>query len=94
MSAAVSAFTLLVALASPRTPLWPFVVANWLIFVPGMFLVMRNANNESGDPHALRSLVGHVMLALLAFAICGSLALYASNSLIRADDLLARSAGR
>ena len=53
-SATVSVFMLLVALASPSTPLWPFLLVNWLIFVPGGLLMMRNAKNERGDPQVLR----------------------------------------
>ncbi len=91
-STTVSVFTLLVSLSSPSTPLWPFVAVNWLIFVPGGLLMMRNANNESGDPQVIRGLMSQFALALLAFAICGNLAVYASDSLISPNDRLTRSA--
>jgi hypothetical protein len=85
-SVTVSAFMLLVALSSPRTPLWPLIVLNWLIFVPGGLLMMRNANNKSGDPEVTRGLIFQFTFALLAFAICGNLAFYVSNSVISPND--------
>lgn len=87
-SLVASVIMLLVALASPGTPLWPFIVANWLIFVPGGLLLFRNANNESGDPQVIRALVSRFTLALLAFAVSGQLALVSSNSLIHTNDEL------
>ena len=90
-SATVSVFMLLVALASPSTPLWPFLLVNWLIFVPGGLLMMRNAKNERGDPQVLRAILGQFTLALLAFSICGNLAAFTSNSLISSNDRLSRN---
>ena len=92
VSVTVSVFTLLVAFASPSTPLWPFILANWLIFVPGGLLMMRNAKNENGDPQVLRSIMGKFTLALLAFALCGNVAAFTSNSLISTNDRLSRDA--
>ena len=82
---------LLVSLSSPGTPLWPFILANWLVFVPGGFLMFRNASNESGDLQVMRGLVSRFVVALLAFAICGYIALVSSNSLIHHNDQLTRT---
>ena len=92
VSATVSVFTLLVALASPSTPLWPFILVNGLIFLPGGLLMMRNANNENGDLQVLRGIMRQFTLALLAFAICGNLAAVTSNSWISPNDGLFRYA--
>ena len=55
--------------------------------------MMRNANNHSGDPHVLRGIVRQLTFALLAFAICGIVALLTSNSLISANDGLTALSG-
>jgi hypothetical protein len=86
-----SALLLLVSLSSPGTPLWPFLLTNWLIFVPGVLLLFRNAMNESGDLQVMRALTGRFAVALLAFAVCGQLALLSSNSLIHSNDQLTRN---
>lgn len=85
-----SILLLLVSLSSPGTPLWPFIAANWLIFVPGGLLMFRNANNHRGDPQVMRRLLSRFVVALLAFAICGHIALISSDSLIRHNDQLPR----
>lgn len=85
-----SILLLLVSLSSPSTPLWPFVATNWLIFVPGGLLIFRNANNESGDPQVMRRLLSRFVVALLAFAVCGHIALIASDSLIHPKDGLTK----
>ncbi len=90
-SATASVFMLLVALSSPNTPLWPFVVVNWLLFAATGIVMMRNANNGSGDPLVMRGITRRFMLALVAFAICGNLALYTSNSMISPNDLREKS---
>jgi len=90
-SIVASGLMLLVSLSSPGTPLWPFLITNWLIFVPGMFLTFRNANNESGDLQVMRALLIRVIVALLAFTVCGQIALLSSNSLIHSNDQLTRN---
>jgi hypothetical protein len=86
-----SVLLLLVSLYSPGTPLWPFLLMNWLIFVPGVLLLFRNAKNESGDLQVMRVLTSRFAVALLAFAVCGQLALVSSNSLNHPNDQLTRS---
>ena len=90
-SLVASVLMLLVSLSSPWTPLWPFIVTNWLIFVPGGLLLFRNANNESGDHQVIRALVSRFTVALLAFTVCGQIALVSSNSLIHPNDQLTRN---
>jgi len=87
-SLVASVLMLLVSLSSPGTPLWPFIVTNWLIFVPGGLLMFRNAKNESGDLQVMRAVTGRFTVALLAFAACGLIALANSNSLIHHNDQL------
>ena len=86
-----SVLMLLVSLSSPGTPLWPFIVANWLVFVPGGLLTFRIVNNERGDLQMIRDLSTRFTLALLAFAVCGYIALASSNSLIHHNDQLMRN---
>jgi hypothetical protein len=86
-----SVLMLLVSVSSPGTPLWPFIVTNWLIFAPGVLLLFRHAKNESGDLQVMRALTGRFAVALLAFAVCGQLALVSSNSLIQHNDQLTRN---
>jgi hypothetical protein len=86
-----SVILLLVSLSSPGTPLWPFIVTNWLIFVPGGLLLFRNAKNEDGDLQVMRALTSRFAVALLAFAVCGQLAFVSSNSLIHHNDQFTRN---
>jgi hypothetical protein len=81
---------LLVSLASPGIPLWPFILTNWLIFVPGGLLMFRHAKNERGDLQVMRALTSRFTVALLAFAASGHIALVSSDSLIHHDDQLMR----
>ena len=90
-SLVASVLMLLVSLSSPGTPLWPFIVTNWMIFVPGGLLLFRNANNEGGDLQLMRALMGRFTVALLAFAVCGQIALVSSHSLIHRNDQLMRN---
>ena len=90
-SLVASVLMLIVSLFSPGIPLWPFIVTNWLIFVPGGLLLFRNANNEIGDLQVMRALVARFTVALLAFAVCGHFALVSSTSLIRHNDQLTRN---
>ena len=82
---------LFVSIASPGTPLWPFILTNFLIFAPGGLLLFRNADNERGDPKVIRALASRFVVALLAFAVCGHLALVSSNSLMHHNDQLTRN---
>jgi hypothetical protein len=83
-----SVLMLLVSLSSPGTPLWPFILTNWLIFVPGGLLLFRNAKNESGGVKVMRVLTSRFIVALLGFAVCGHIAVVSSNSLIHQNDQL------
>jgi len=86
-----SAVMLLVSVSAPGIPLWPFLVVNWLIFVPGGFPVFRNAGNLIGDPQLMRALLIGFIVALLAFAVSGHIALASSNSLVHSNDQLTRN---
>lgn len=52
--------------------------------------MFRNAKNESGDVQVMRGLTGRFVIALLAFAICGHLAVFTSNSLVSQNDQVMR----
>ena len=89
-SVVASMLMLLVALASPETPLWPFIVTNWLVFVRGMLVSFRKMAKDREDVQSGRSYSKGFVVALIAFAACGHIALAESNSLIQRDDQLTK----
>jgi hypothetical protein len=71
-SIAASAVLLIVSAVSPATPFWPFLLLNWLIFAPGLLLVLRRTKIAAKTQK----------IALITFAAAGFFALYHSDTII------------
>ena len=71
VSIAASLAIVTVSLVSPETRFWPFVIINWLVFVPGMLLVLRLTDIPNRN----------LYFALLAFAAAGMFAVYHSKAI-------------
>lgn len=85
-SVVASLLLLVVAVASPRTTLLPFIAASGLIFVIGGLLMCLKANNERGYVDVARGLIKRFLVAFFATAICGLLAVATTDSLVTRND--------